>query len=573
MGYVKLLDTQLSNMIAAGEVIERIGNVVKELVENSIDALATQIDITLKEAGFSGIVVSDNGTGMDQEDAVVAFERHATSKISSVHDLFHLHSLGFRGEALPSIAAVSNISVTTSMGGETGRYVEFQAGKLIKNTLGPARKGTVVSVTKLFFNTPARLKYLKSPAAELSNIAELVDKFALSHPEIRFSLTNDGKKLVSTFGNSSLSDVVFSLYGTEAAKNLLAFDGSNRDYQIEGLFCNPIVNRASRGYVTVITNGRVVRNGRIFQQLMETFEQLIPKHRYPIVVLRINADAGLIDVNVHPTKLEVKFSEEAGLLHLIDETIKQVLHGILLYQSVDHPDHDGDSTQEKMSFIHETIPLPNNDQSTKETSSIKDDVSNTIASRLPNLHYIGQLHGTYLLFQNEEGMYLVDQHAAAERIRYERYLSKMSQPKPGIYDLLVPFLLEFTVNETLLIEPHLTELNEFGLDLESAGPRSFHLRSVPEWFPQGFETLYAEEVIRLVIEGKRLNVADIRNEIAILLACKHSIKANHFIDHIEVDAILTDLGRCNNPFTCPHGRPIFVKITLQDIEKWFKRVV
>ncbi|MFH0992886.1 MAG: DNA mismatch repair endonuclease MutL, partial [bacterium] len=327
MGIIIKLDPHLANMIAAGEVVERVGNVVKELMENAIDANASVIAIELKESGLAAIRVADNGSGMEADDALAAFERHATSKIRSERDLFRIASLGFRGEALPSIAAVSRVELVTSTGGAAGRKVVYRDGALLENGLCSAAKGTSVTVTKLFYNTPARLKFLKSPHAELAFIAELVDKYAIARPDIAFSLSNDNRMLVRTSGNNDRSAVVAAVYGVAAAKEMVPFAGANRDYRVKGRLASPIVNRVSRSYVTVAVNGRVVRNPKAVQAIVEGYGQTIPKGRYPIVFVDIATDPLLIDVNIHPTKLEIKFSEEASLMGLLTETIRKAVGG------------------------------------------------------------------------------------------------------------------------------------------------------------------------------------------------------------------------------------------------------
>lgn len=579
MGNIIRLEEHLANMIAAGEVIERPANVVKELVENALDAGASFVEIELREGGLSGITVTDDGCGMDPEDAILAFERHATSKIKVEPDLFRIRSLGFRGEALPSIAAVARIELETSKGGSTGTRVVFQAGKKIAGGAGPARKGTRVSVTKLFYNTPARLKYMKGPLPELAFITEMVDKLALARPDVGFSLAQEGKEILRTPGNGKILEVLGRIYGFGVAKMMKPFRREDREYRLSGVLANPLVNRSAKSYLTLIANGRVIRNPRIAATLIEAYGQLLPKGRYPVAVLEIACDPLLVDVNIHPTKAEIKFSEEAKLQALILETLKTVLSSFRIVQEApaarpllpgEEPGDLGFAplNPERPDVLSEAEPPPPEGSAAAEPAEIPPRPE----KRFPEMEYIGQYAGTYLLFQNAEGLYLLDQHAAAERIRYERYRKKMGEPSAEFYDLLVPFNLDFSLHEAPEIQELLPLLKDFGILLSPSGAQSFFLRSVPVWFPEGQEEDCAETVVRTALEGKDLRAEPVRDELAKLLACKRSIKANRYINALEVATLLADLDSCENPYTCPHGRPILVKIGLRDIEKWFKRV-
>ncbi|MBU1145131.1 MAG: DNA mismatch repair endonuclease MutL [Firmicutes bacterium] len=581
MGKIIRLDSKLSNMIAAGEVVERISNVVKELVENSLDALATTVDISLEDSGLKNIKVSDNGTGMDLEDALLSFERHATSKIKTEYDLFHIHSLGFRGEALPSIASISRVELETSLGNDLGYRVIYQDGVLIEKGFASARKGTSIEVTRLFYHTPARFKYLKSPQTELSNIQEIVNKFSLSHPQVSFTLSNNNKMLYQTSGNNHLVDILAKIYGIEVAKNMTEFHAKNRDYEINGYLANPIQNRASKSYITIIVNHRMVKNYKIVNQIIESYDQLISKHRYPIVLLNITVDPMLIDVNIHPSKQEIKFSEEDRLLKLILDTIRSKLQLVEVIQPVYYQESSND-LQTKIDFSSEkNISLKNSslfDESLKSNSLILEENNNDaskvfVKKSIPDFDYIGQYRGTYLLFQNDEGLFLVDQHAAAERIRYEKYLEKMAHPASEIYNLLVPMKLDLSNNQTIEIINYLPQILEFGIRLEKDESSSFSIFSVPSWFPRGYEVVYTEEVVKTVVNTNKLQIKEIRDELAKLLSCKHSLKANAFISKNEVSHLMNDLRLCHNPFTCPHGRPIVVSISNHEVEKWFKRIM
>jgi DNA mismatch repair protein MutL len=354
------------------------------------------------------------------------------------------------------------------------------------------------------------------------------------------------------------------------------------------VIANPLINRSAKSYMTLIANGRVIKNPRLIAALTEAFDQRIPKGRYPIALVKIECDPLLMDVNIHPTKQEIKFSEDAKLAALLVEIVHKSINRFAMIQESDHGTFAKEtdrSTQEGV-FVSASFPLEEQDSAlvvaepdplpfqTEAFSPVPmEKMSRERKDILPEMAYIGQYSGTYLLFQNAEGLFLVDQHAAAERIRYERYAQKMSDPNPQYYDLLIPFNIDFSNHEAIQIQKRLAEISAFGITLTPSGTQSFFINSVPAWFPHGFEELYAEEVIRLAVEGKNPTAIDVRDELAKLLACKHSIKANHYINEGEVKTLMHDLKQCKNPYTCPHGRPVVVRLPLYDIEKWFKRVM
>ncbi len=574
MGKIRLLDPKLANMIAAGEVVEKISNVVKELVENALDASATNVDIILEESGLKKIQVNDNGSGMDSEDALLAFERHATSKISSEYDLFHIKSLGFRGEALPSIASISRVELDTSTGQE-GIKIIYEDGLLIENTIGRWQKGTQITVTHLFYHTPARFKYLKGPQTELSNIVDLVNKFSISYPDVRFSLSNNGRVLFQSAGNGNTLDVLAKIYGIEVAKSMRRFSGKNRDYEITGFFSNPIQNRSNKNYISIFVNHRFVRSTKITKMIVEAYGALVPINRYPIVYIHISVDSSLIDVNIHPTKQEVKFSEEERLLQLIKETIAEKLELVEVIQPMKKAEPPKQVLQMEMKDISEHQDIDSLLEEEEEEivyQEEKTDIKHIKKRQLPELEYIGQYHGTFLIFQNGQGLYLLDQHAAAERIRYERYTKKMSFDHQTSYQLLVPMRIELSNQYTTLLSEYKQEIIDFGIILKQINNSTYEINGIPSWFPRGYEVMYTENVLMTLIEHKSLTKASIIDELAILLSCKHSLKANAYISKIEAEQLYHDLNQCNEPYTCPHGRPILLHMDQYEIEKWFKRI-
>jgi len=570
MGRIIRLDPHLSNMIAAGEVVERVGNVVKELLENALDAGAKHIDVSLRESGLAQIRVADNGSGMDRDDAVLAFERHATSKIRTERDLFRIGSLGFRGEALPSIAAVANVELVTSTGAAEGWRVFWRDGALVASGLSAAAPGTTVSVTKLFHNTPARLKFVKSTQAELAFIAELVDKYALTRPDVAFRLENDGKVLLSTSGRGDLRAVLAAIYGVAAAKEMRPFAAADRDYRVSGMLSSPLVNRASRGYVTVSVNGRVIRSAKAVQAIVDGYGQTLPHGRFPIVTAEIATDPSLLDVNVHPTKLEVRFSEEGALWALLARAIRETLAGVRLIQPAERPEPvrtAGDDT------VPATLPSGDGTDLFTFEERPSEFVHGPSSAPLPAMDYIGQYAGTYLVLQNPEGLHLVDQHAAAERIRYERYAKAMAVPPTAIYRPILAVEVAFSVHDAVRIAAGAAEFARLGVEIQPGENGVFAVTAVPAWLPRGMEAELVGDMGELLIADRPLSTSAMRDALAKSLSCKRSIRANRHLNENEVTTLMKDLAACENPYTCPHGRPVVVRIALREIEKWFRRVL
>ncbi len=573
MSVIKRLDTVIANKIAAGEVIEKIGNVVKELVENSIDAQSTKIDIDLLESGLKQITVTDNGVGMDETDAVLAFERHATSKIENVNDLFRINSLGFRGEAIPSIASISRVDLTTNSGNQ-GIKVIYEDGKFIEKKPATSNQGTKISVTKLFYTTPARFKYLKSPQYELAIIQNMINKFSLAYPNISFRLTNNQKLLFVSTGNNNILDIIATIYSKDIAKAMLQFDSNTRDYKISGFTTKPIINRSRVNYISIFVNQRHITDTRIVRTITDCYEQLMPKGRYPITVLYIECDPSIIDVNIHPRKQEIKFSEYKALLEAIKKAILEQIQPTPIIQPV----KEKDFIQPQMELSEPTVEYeyiePTFEQPSLELPKEEPVVKELIQEpkrRIPAFDYIGQYRGTYLLFQNDEGLYLVDQHAAAERIRYERYLKSMLKGTQS-QELLLPLEMDLENTVVLRLPKYLKKIKDFGIKLVIENQK-IYIKSVPSWFSKGYELVYTEAVIMNLLDDKDFSDQTIIDELAILLACKHSLKANHYLSREEANILIKDLNQCDKPYTCPHGRPIIVNINNYQIEKLFKRVL
>ncbi|QSF42734.1 DNA mismatch repair endonuclease MutL [Paenibacillus tianjinensis] len=678
MAKIHVLDEHIANQIAAGEVVERPASVVKELVENAIDAGSTRIEVAVEEGGLQSIRVKDNGSGIEPEDCETAFYRHATSKIANGRDLFQITSLGFRGEALPSIAAVSKVSLLTASSEDgKGRVIDIEGGKLIRNEDNPSGKGSDLAVRELFFNTPARLKYMKSIQTELGHISDAMYRMALAHPNISFTLHHNGNQLLHTLGNGDLLQVIAAVYGTSAAKAMLPVSAEDPDYRISGYISRPEWTRSNRNAVTTIVGGRYIRSNGLNAAILRAYHTLLPINRFPLLVLQFDMHPSLVDVNVHPAKLEVRFSKENELYAFVEHELRKVLLGQSL---IPRPGKEilggkGSSSfiQEQFAFNKGTAIQPSesaagtpgsqdvpgpagvsytrvsgNNPTSPEVSrgggessaplfgSVRDQrprqaqpfqpqaresasaysgsyPQNSAHPRpsesgssyrqpaaampgrgslpsaeelyapsgngdsglpqFPELNYIGQHHGTYIIAQNDSGLYLIDQHAAHERINYEYYYEKFGRPEDASQELLLPITLEFTPSESRQLSERLHWFQQAGVYLEHFGGQTFLVRSLPYWFPEGEEKALVEEMAEWVLSERSIDLAKLREKSSILCSCKASIKANQKLTEPEVEALLSRLAACKQPYTCPHGRPIVVSFSAYDLEKLFKRVM
>jgi len=579
MGRIIQLNDDLSNLIAAGEVVENMASVVKELVENSIDAESKNVKIDLLDNGLNEIKVTDDGIGMSNDDMQMCFKRHATSKIKTSHDLYHISTLGFRGEALPSIASVSHVEIISSEG-EIGHRLFLLKGEVKESESYAPRKGTSISVRYLFYNTPARLKHLKATSTELSYIVDYINKIALSHPEISFTLTNNNKTLFKTSGSNDYLKVLSNIYSIDIIKNMVFFENENTLFNVKGYLTKPEFTRSTRTHITIIVNNRMIKNSKIINAVVDGYKTYLPIGKYPIVFIKIDMDPLLIDVNIHPQKLEVKFTEQRLLVRLISDTINDRLKSLLLipeikekkpepykYDKLNLVSNDSEPSLVKedfVAFIDEKV-------KSKQTFSNVDDKEKN--KKIPMMEYIGQYLGTYLIAQNEEGLFLIDQHAAAERIRYENYYKAMSTIDIINQELIIPITLDLSNNEVIALTDKMSKLEPLGVKAIINKYNGIDITHVPTWFNEGFERIYTEEIIKYILDGKDVTLGDIRDSLAKNLSCKHSIKANKYINLNEINKLLFDLERCDNPYTCPHGRPVIIKFTQNDVEKMFKRVM
>ncbi|MEF2967296.1 DNA mismatch repair endonuclease MutL [Paenibacillus sp. M1] len=706
MAKITVLDEHIANQIAAGEVVERPASVVKELVENAVDAGATKIEVLAEEGGLELIRVTDNGSGIEPDDCEAAFYRHATSKIGSGRDLYQIRTLGFRGEALPSIAAVAKVRLVSSSDDTgLGRAIVIEGGTLKENEDTAAPQGTEMTVKELFYNTPARLKYMKTIQTELGHISDVMYRQALAHPEIAFSLKHNGNTLLQTQGGGDLLQVIASIYGINTSKSMIPISGENLDYRISGFIGLPELTRSNRSAMSTIVNGRFVRNQGLQQAILRAYHTLLPINRYPLFVLSLDMHPSLVDVNVHPAKLEVRFSKEAELNAFVEETVRAVLsEQVLIPQVVKQQigkSGSGSVIQEQFHFPARleaapasaapyeaggaggTGPRPGAGSPASSSSAPGgpsgggldaaaggsagagtargaygapgaprpvDGASSGFALReqaapaygagangsapgasgaaasgargyaqpqqrpplagqpgsapqggyasaqapagsavpealygapaqapelpaFPELSLIGQHHGTYLIAQNEQGLYLIDQHAAHERVNYEYYYEKFGNPADASQELLLPITLEFTAAESEKLKERLSWFEKAGVILEHFGGGTFRVVSYPYWFPQGDEADIIREMAEWVLAERAIDLAKLREKSSILVSCKASIKANQKLTKEEADTLLQRLAACKQPYTCPHGRPIVISFSNYDLEKLFKRVM
>ncbi|TVP95177.1 MAG: DNA mismatch repair endonuclease MutL [Acholeplasmatales bacterium] len=583
MGKIRQLDESLANMIAAGEVVENMASVIKELLENALDAGAKNIDIHVANYGLKEIRVEDDGEGMDSEDLQLAFKRHATSKIRAHHDLHHIVTLGFRGEALPSIASVSALTIESSTGTTEGRRMTLKNGKVIEDRPAPPRRGTTILVKDLFYNTPARLKHLRSEQREFAAMVETVQHAALSHSAVRFSMQHNGQSVLNTTGRGDVLQVLHAIYDKHTVQHMRHFSGKNAYFSIEGYAGLPTLTRSTRKHITLVCNQRPIRNVAVSSTILDAYKSYLPIQKFPVVHLEIKTDPLLIDVNIHPQKQEIKLSEITSLKQLMLETFATMFKHEQLIPDVrkspeprfSHPklSYQATSPHEAMPHVVEENDASNTQHDERASTDLNVEPSPKRRIRLPDFEYVGQALGTYLIFQNDEGLHLIDQHAAAERIRYEAYLQAMSRPSPTIRMLLLPLPISLGADEREAFRGQAaSHLKHFGITIvEEDGQLA--LQEVPYWFPEGQEEHYTDQVMAAIQEGLTPDKATLLDKLAIDLACKHSIKANHHLTRSEIDRLMHDLDQTHNPFTCPHGRPVIIRLSIQELERFFKRVM
>ena len=723
MGKINILSAELSNKIAAGEVVERPSSVVKELVENSIDAGSTNIKVIIKEFGIQQIRIIDNGSGISNDDLARAFLRHATSKISADYDLFHIETLGFRGEALASISSVSRVTIKSCAGEAQGKMLVLEGGKVVSEEYYAPIKGTDLSVENLFYNTPARLKYLRNPHTEQANITNIIHKFALSYPNVAFELHVDGKITFKTYGDGDVHKILSKIYNMGVARNMIEFSGNNDDYKVFGYISVPEETRASKNYINIFINGRYIKNYGIQNAIIDAYGTLLMINRYPLCVINIEMDPILLDVNVHPTKQEVRLSKEAELIRLIKEVIaerlsnytyipqgmnnvltkkeKAKIEKINFLDELDNKFGDVEdknifsvkqsevvgTVQDENSFsveskelgiraevessfsgdqevashviqedeflfggdlltntAEEKIPVQSKENtfnqrnktqkiksdlpdlsysshprdnrnkfgdkptkkeienfmnfSKKEDNASYDDRTEEVVSNvvkddshfneikdakivqdddtkvrtLPDLKVLAQIFKTYILSEADNKLFLIDQHAAAERYNYEKLQREFIERKNYKKQMLIPLMFDFSVEEAAEVRNNLEKFEELGIVFEEFGDNSYVVREFPGWIEEDEEQMI-KIIVEKVLRNNNITFNELRNDAIAMASCKMSIKANQVLTDVEMNKVISDLYECKNPFTCPHGRPIITKMEKKDLEKMFKRIV
>lgn len=632
----------LANQIAAGEVVERPASVVKELVENAIDAGSSQVSITIEEGGLKLIQITDNGEGMTPSDVPLSLRRHATSKIKQQADLFRIRTLGFRGEAMPSIASVSLMTIESqSADSEHGLKLVANGGVITSEDVISRPVGTQITVENLFFNTPARLKYLKSLQAETASIIDVINRLSLAHPEVAFTLVSDGRELTKTAGTDDLQQAIAGIYGLGTARKMVEISTSDLDFEVAGYISLPELTRANRNYITILINGRYIKNFLLNRAILDGYGSKLMVGRFPIAVIDIQIDPYLADVNVHPTKQEVRISKERELMALITQAIQTALREQVLipdalenlaksslkraekpvqtslnlkqtnlYYDVDRQDFflreqtptglvaekvddlqqttEQQTTTNSSAMSHKQPPKSVQFAQRQDVESVSDEhgwerdkkklsrlverLEHEERSTFPELEYFGQMHGTYLFAQGQGGLYIIDQHAAQERVKYEYYRDKIAEVDNALQQLLVPYLFEFSTSDFVVLQEKKDLLAQVGIGLEPYGDNTFILREHPIWMKEDDIASGVYEMCDMLLLTDQVSLKQYRAELAIMMSCKRSIKANHALDDYSARHLLGQLAECDNPYNCPHGRPVLVNFSKSDMEKMFRRI-
>ncbi len=611
---IQILPDDLANQIAAGEVVERPASIVKELVENAIDAGATRISIEIEEAGKKSIRVSDNGSGMEPEDACLAFERHATSKIQNAGDLESIRSLGFRGEALPSIASISRVRMATGTGkGRNGTEVSMEGGGACRVKEIAFSKGTTIEVNQIFFNTPARQKFLKKDGTEAAHITQVVQQQALANPEIQFSLHHNGRQLLATLPTDQGLYRIAELFGAELSKELIRVEKNDGTYRIEGFISSPVYTRSNRNTQYYFINSRFVRDRVLLSATQQGYSHLLPRGQHPVLFLFMTMDPGLLDVNVHPAKAEVRFAFQQDVYRFVSHAVQDALQqndksftapiddsapgqGREPKPSYEVPGHLSASVPSKDPVLGSSQPEPGRGDWSRGLEALyrtappadrmrgieadprqieffgqkPKPISDLVFSEFEP---VGQLNNSFILMQGPKGVLVVDQHIAHERVLYERFREAAENKKVEVQHMLFPLAVELPPAEAQALSEHLESLRELGMHLEPFGKDGFLLRSVPAVLKNHDQESIVREVAgRLIREEKDHTLQNKMEDIMIMMSCRNAIKVNHPMELDQIRKLMHDLEQTQMPYTCPHGRPIALLFEMNDILKKFQRI-
>lgn len=595
MTKIIILDEFTKNQIAAGEVVERPLSVVKELTENSLDAGARRITVELVEGGLSSISVTDDGCGMGEEDLALAFERHATSKIKCASDLSRILTLGFRGEAIPSIAAVSRMDFTSrTADGLNGTIVKAVEGAIVSMASAGCPPGATVVVRDLFFNTPVRRKSMKSPSIEGSLCGEVISHMALARPDVSFELRNKNRRTFYSPGTGELIDAIISVYGVGQAREMIPVDSAAGSITLKGFIGKPSLSRSSKSHIKIIINGRYVHCPAAAGAVEEAYRTLLPHGRKPVAVLNLAVPPELIDVNVHPSKLEVRLLEEKDIVRQVSRTLREALlakavipaklfnqgkrsAGADVYQDLFTPapgtlkkEKADSSTAAGIQGIAEACDYPSTPSYDGKIAGEKAADYLNDEKALPEIKAVGQIGLTYILAEGKEGLYIIDQHAAHERILYEGYLADDGErPSQG---LLLPVTLELDHREAAVLTERIFWFNRAGFILEYFGGNTFLIRGAPPGFAPGQEKEFFNDMLEYLRERDAgASYDEFFSRLASSLACKSAVKAGERLAQSSMDALIERLAGAENPYTCPHGRPTIIHLSFADLEKKFKR--
>lgn len=592
MANIHVMDSRLANMIAAGEVIERPASVIKELVENAIDAHARHIEVSIVEAGKKLICVKDDGDGMDKEDATLCFKRHASSKLIDEYQLFKIKTMGFRGEALPSIIAVSKVTLYTSSGQGVGSKVVAHEDDIQRSDYKTI-KGSIFEVRELFYNTPVRLKYLKTDYTETAACLEVMQRLALAHPDIAFDFIIDDKMSFSTTGRGNLLEVIARLFGNEVAKKMIEVNFSSLEYNVKGYIGKPELTRASRYFMITNLNKRNVYLPKLQKIIIDAYKDYLFSSQFPFCVLNIEAEPSLVDVNVHPSKKEVRLSSEDVLFAIVEKGIKEELHRLNSFhefkevrpknvESVrlfeDKPINvevfRPTTMKEVPNFKNDIIINDSVIEQVEKTPSISNEniVKEENNRVIPDWKVIGQIMKTYIIYEAYDGFYIMDQHAAMERINYEKF-QKLYNSHYDIVEPLCPLTFNLSLADMKKFTAEKKQIfKQIGFEVEEFGPTSIRILSYPTFIDEkNHRNDYLQSIFKDVLDDTKIDIKELRRHVIATIACKASIKANDELSFLEMESLLKQLFECENPTCCPHGRPTIIQFTKYDIEKLFKR--
>lgn len=603
MPNIQILDQNTINQIAAGEVIERPASVVKELLENAIDAKATAITVEIKEGGISFIRITDNGCGIAKEEIPLAFLRHSTSKIRSVEDLMTATSLGFRGEALSSIAAVSQVELITKVSSSLNgcRYcIEGGTEKIFEEIGCP--EGTTFLVRNLFYNTPARRKFLKSAQTEAGYISDIVEKIALSHPEISIRFIHNNQNKLHTSGNCNLKDIVYRIYGRDIATNLLSVQASMESISVYGFIGKPLISRGNRAYENYYINGRYIRSSMISKVIEDAYQSFLMQHKYPFTVLHIQIDSNLLDINVHPTKMDLRIKDAENLIPFLYHTLynilssKELIPEVSLEEKKLEPAFERSKEYEKVKKREERLAEPFEKNRIAKEQQIKEQAlyqinqkpfieqaeqielfnGQFLAEEAKEQHrIIGQVFETYWLVEYQNKLFIIDQHAAHEKVLYEKMMTRLQTQQLISQMLNPPMILTLSIREEELFIRFQSYFEKIGFVIEHFGGKEYAIRAVPDsLLGIAQKELFLELLDNLAEEVQTQTItSSILNEKIASMSCKAAVKGNHTLSKLEVKALIEELMKLENPYHCPHGRPTIVVMSKYEMEKKFKRVL